>query len=211
MQKWTCYHPNSIGFRRMQMQHACGSDGEMKGRTMEATGKALVEHWEWAASKGIMNKNTAMSLRTACVQVLSVVDDWESVDIRNLDIEETLTRFQNLRSKQFKPQVLEAYKRRFRQAVSSFLEYLGDPGNWNPTTRKPTARVPRSDRETSRTQEPAAMSGRELPSAGLVEYPFPLREDQIVRLVLPRDLRKSEVKRLAAFMNTLAVDYEEQG
>ncbi len=178
---------------------------------MEATGKALVDHWEWAASKGIMNKNTAMGLRTACVQVLSVVDDWESVDIRNLDIEETLTRFQNLRSKQFKPQVLEEYKRRFRQAVSSFLEYLEDPGNWNPTTRKPTGRAPRSDRETSRTQEPAALSGRELPSAGLVEYPFPLREDQNVRLVLPRDLKKSEVKRLAAFMNTLAVDYEEQG
>lgn len=180
----------------------------MGSRAMEHTGKALVDHWEWAASKGVMNKNTAMSLRTACIQVLSVVDNWESIDVKNLDIEATLTRFQNLRSKQFKPQVLETYKRRFRQAVSSFLEYLADPGSWKPTTRKAAAQTARTEREPSRIEDHAAASGGGVRSAGLVEYPFPLREDQTVRLFLPRDLKRAEVKRLAAFMTALATDYE---
>jgi hypothetical protein len=35
-----------------------------------------------------------------------------------------------------------------------------------------------------------------------------VREGQIARLVLPRDLKTSEVKRLAAFMSTLAVDFD---
>lgn len=178
---------------------------------MEATGRALVDHWDWAASKGIMNKNTAHGLRTACIQVLGVLDNWESVDVRKLDIDDTLIRFQNIRSKQFKPQVLEEYKRRFRQAVSSFLQYLEDPGNWKPTSRKPARPLPRGDREADRVEEVPAATGGELPSAGLIEYPFPLREGQTVRLILPRDLKKAEVKRLTAFMMTLAVDYEAEG
>jgi predicted XRE-type DNA-binding protein len=32
--------------------------------------RALIEHWPWAAEKGVMNKNTAAGLRAACVQVL---------------------------------------------------------------------------------------------------------------------------------------------
>jgi hypothetical protein len=41
-----------------------------------------------------------------------------------------------------------------------------------------------------------------------VEYPFPLREGQTARLILPRDLKAAEVKRLSAFMSTLVADYD---
>jgi hypothetical protein len=40
-----------------------------------------------------------------------------------------------------------------------------------------------------------------------VEYPFPLRENCIVRLKLPSDLKVAEVERLAAFIRTLALDF----
>jgi len=52
---------------------------------MDTTGKALVEHWNWAAEKGGMNKHTAAGLRAACTQVLGALDNWESVDITSLD------------------------------------------------------------------------------------------------------------------------------
>jgi hypothetical protein len=39
-----------------------------------------------------------------------------------------------------------------------------------------------------------------------VEYPFPLREGRLAYLKLPVDLKATEVKRLTAFLNTLAVD-----
>jgi hypothetical protein len=103
--------------------------------------KSLVDHWTWAADKGVMNRNTAAGLRSACTRVLTVVgDDWEKTDVTTLDVENLLIRFQNLRKKDFRPQVLEVYKQRFRKAVASYLEYLQNPGGWKPGTQeKPTA------------------------------------------------------------------------
>jgi len=49
------------------------------------------------------------------------------------------------------------------------------------------------------------VSGFEYPATGLVEYVFPLRKNQNVRLILPRDLTMAEVKRLEAFMLAIAV------
>ena len=174
---------------------------------MEATGKALVDHWNWAAEKGVMNKNTAAGLRAACTQVLGALGNWESVDIKGLDVEGTLVRFQNLKKKDFKPVVLETYKRRFRHAVTSYLSYLNDPGGWKPRTiDRPNA----ADKNNGgdRQPDPGRPTKHEMPQAGLVEYPFPLRDGQIARLILPRDLKTSEVKRLAAFMSILAVDFD---
>jgi hypothetical protein len=178
---------------------------------METTAKAFVEHWDWAAQKGLMNKHTASGLRAACSQVLGVLDDWQTADIRKIDVEDLLTRFQNLRKKQFKPQVLETYKRRFRQAISSYSSYLEDPGAWKPTTRKRPTQAASNGRDVTPSHENPRETAQEPPSAGLVEYPFPLREGQDVRLALPRDLKRSEVKRLAAFMTTLTVDFQEEG
>ena len=177
---------------------------------METTAKAFVEHWEWAAKKGLMNKNTASGLRAACSQVLGVLDDWETADITEIDIEDLLTRFQNLRKRQFKPQVLETYKRRFRQAISSYSAYLEDPGAWKPTMRKRPAQVVSGSREANHSPENVQKTTGEPPPPGLVDYPFPLREGQDVRLSLPRDIKRAEVKRLAAFMTTLTVDFEEE-
>ena len=175
---------------------------------METTGKALVEHWSWASRKGLMNKNTAYGMRAACSQVLGALDDWETVDVKKLDVDQALTRFQNLRKKEFKPLVLETYKRRFRQAISSYLSYLEDPGNWKPRTVERQPRGADNGSEETNATGRVAVTGRDLPSAGLVDYPFPLREGQNVRLILPRNLKEAEVKRLAAFMSTLVVDFE---
>jgi hypothetical protein len=179
---------------------------------METTGKAFVEHWSHTAEKGDMNKNTAAAMKAACVQVLSALDHWEQIDIRELDVEEALRRFQNLRAKKFKQKTLDAYARRFTQAVASYLAYVKDPRAWKPHGRERTARPRRvaghvetvdnviRDNEGARAARP--------PEGSLVEYPFPLRDGLTARLMLPRDLKSVEVKRLTAFMATLAVDFE---
>jgi hypothetical protein len=172
------------------------------------TGKEFIEHWNWAAEKGVMKKNTALGLRAACTQVLNTVDGWESVNIKSLNVEDALTRFQNLKHKSFKPAVLDTYKRRFRQALASYLKYLDDPAGWKPRS---VERSPSSEKANGgeRQLEVGRTTMHEIPQTGLVEYPYPLRDNQIVRLVLPRDLKSSEVKRLSAFMATLTVDYGE--
>jgi hypothetical protein len=178
---------------------------------METTGKALIDHWSWAAEKGVMNRNTAAGLRAACVQVLGVLDDPDEVDIEKLNIDELLTRFQNLRKQRFKPQVLEAYKRRFRSAVKSYRDYLENPGGWKPATQDRSggmARRPRGSEATSPSESAANGAGRSdagTAPVGSEEYRFPLRPGFMARLTLPVDLTREETRRLKAFVDMLVV------
>jgi hypothetical protein len=176
---------------------------------MNTNGKQLVEHWEWAAEKGVMNSNTARSLKAACSQVLGVLDNWAELDVSSLDVEDVIVRFKNKRSRDFTPQSLEAYSRRFRKAVESFLSYVKNPGTWKPTSRPRT----RKDNGIGAKQGPERQKEGAAPNpdvpiskSGLIEYPFPLRSDVTARLLLPRDLKAQELKRLNAFMTTLVVD-----
>jgi hypothetical protein len=176
---------------------------------IDSSGQALVDHWKWAADKGLMNDNTAASIGAATRQVLSVVDDWKTLDVRALDVEDVLRRFQNKRSKDFMPRSLTTYRARFVQAVRLFLSYLDDPGAWKPggasgraatrskkqATKSPDARLP-VDRESVPVPR----------MSGLVEYPFPLREGRFAYLRLPVDLTATDVQRLTKYLNTLVMD-----
>jgi hypothetical protein len=181
---------------------------------MEKNAKSLVDHWAWAAEKGLMNRNTAAGLRSACSRVFEVLgDDWEQADVSNLDIEDLLLRFQNLRKKEFVPQVLETYKQRFRKAVASYFEYLENPGAWRPSAQeKPVAthRGGRSPKHPQATAEVAASSSAGRVGVGYVEYPFPLRPGVLARLILPLKITKDDVTRLSAFMSMLVAGSEQQ-
>src|SRR5438552_3875013 len=172
----------------------------------DTTGKALLEHWTWAGGRGLMNKNTAAGLRAACSQVLSVLEDGEAVDIKTLDIDQALTRFQNLKKKDFLPAVLETYKRRFRLAVASYLAYLNDPGGWKPENRERSTEKANGKGKGSTPAPEVRPVPHEKQNTNMVEYPYPIREGQIARFILPRDLKTSEVKRVSAFLATLTVD-----
>jgi hypothetical protein len=181
---------------------------------MEKNGKALVEHWDWAATKGLMNKTSARLLRTACEQVLSVEEGWENIDLGNLDVEEAFRRFQNLKGRNLAPQSLRDYKRRFTQGVTSFLDYVRDPANW----KGPTADRPRNPETVTegRTSGASKISShntrRKMPSElrdrndALMDYPFPIRAGITARLQLPVDLTTAESQRLANFIASLAID-----
>jgi hypothetical protein len=178
---------------------------------MNTNGRQLADHWTWAAEKGLMNSNTAHSLKSASTQVLSVLDNWEELDVSSLDVDDVIMRFKNKRSRDFTPQSLEVYGRRFKKAVTSFLAYAKNPGAWKPATKQRTIREKGkiSARENV-DQEEARVASSDSPVAkgGLIEYPFPLRSDVTARLLLPRDLKAQELKRLQAFMTTLIVESE---
>src|SRR5437867_1085104 len=97
---------------------------------MDTSARAFVDHWKWAADKGLMNPNTANALRAASTQVLSVLDNWEDLDISKIDVDETFRRFENKRSKDFTPNSLQTYRSRFGKAVESFLAYINNPTAW---------------------------------------------------------------------------------
>jgi hypothetical protein len=182
---------------------------------MEKNARSLVDHWTWAADKGLMNGNTAAGLRSACTQILQVIGDgWETTDITGLDVDDLLLRFQNLKKKDYTPQVLELYKKRFRKAVASYLSYLESPGSWKPSTQERPATSQRSDRSNQRQQptgQVVASETRYRASSSEVEYLFPLRAGVMARLVLPRDLTRDDVNRLNAFMSMLVVSVDGRG
>jgi hypothetical protein len=176
---------------------------------MDTSARALIDHWAWAAEKGLMNRNTAGGLRSACNRVLEVLgDDWEQTNISELNVEETLLRFQNLKKKDFRPQVLEEYKQRFRKAVRSYLEYLANPGNWKPSAQERPTAAQRGSRARKDSSSPARGPALQVAlghGANEMEYPFPLRSGVMARLVLPKDLTRDDVNRLSAFMSMLIV------
>jgi hypothetical protein len=181
---------------------------------MDTTGKQLVDHWTWAADKGLMNRNTAGALRASCSQVLGVLDNWEQIDVTSVDVDDVIRRFQNLRARDFNPESLNAYARRFRNAVESFLQYVKDPAGWKPATRPVKGQADGNGQlRNKRNKIAPAAPPDDVPApvdvpqvGGLIEYPFPLRDNLVARLKLPRDISAAEAKRLYGFMMALAVD-----
>ena len=173
---------------------------------MDTSGKACIDFWKWAPSKGLVNANTAQALRVAVTQVLGVIDNWESVDVATLDTEDVFTRFVNLKSSSFTPDSLQTYKSRFNRALRMFLDYAKDPAAWKPkaaaATKKPSNGLTSSTPTPDVTVPPVSLPSR----TGLVEYPFPLREGRFAYLKLPADLSVADVKRLTAYLTTLVLD-----
>ena len=181
---------------------------------MDTSGKALVEFWKWAGDKGQTNPNTAGAKKAACSQVLGVLDDWESLDVSALNIDDVFRRFTNKRSKDFTPASLGSYKSRFTQALTEFLAYSKNPASWKPKAQdRPTKKGP-SAAALSKNGKNAPAPAPETPAdtlpgrSGLVEYPFPLREGRFAYLRLPIDLKMVDVRRLTAYLSTLADDAE---
>jgi hypothetical protein len=75
----------------------------------DGTGEGLMGFLDYAGEKGLLKKNTAGALRAAVDRVLSVEGDgWEGTDVVNLDMEDLLRRFANLRKQDFTPGSLES-------------------------------------------------------------------------------------------------------
>jgi hypothetical protein len=176
---------------------------------METTGKEFVEFWGWASSKGLMNKNTAQSLATSAKQVIGVDENWETVDVSSLDIDELLRKFRNVRKKDVIPDSLQVYERRFKQALDLFLQYARDPANWKYKSQTSAARKAKTVKQhTLRSPEAEGelFASQSMTSVPMMDYPYPLRENCIVRMKLPVDLKMVDIDRLIAFLRTLVID-----
>jgi hypothetical protein len=187
----------------------------------------FVDHWDWTAARGLMPKDTANSLRVATSTILETAEGqgWESLDVRQLNVDDVLDRFARLAAKRYNPRSLATYQSRFRRALQLYDSFLENPAGYRPPTRnvrrdrargapapkKPeqTPEQPLADPVLGSTQTNATFSGptnTNLPYIDVAKYPFPLRPGFFAQLHLPADLQKSEAQRLCAFINSLAVD-----
>lgn len=179
---------------------------------------ALNNFFEYAAKKGLIKENTAMSRKRATNQILSILDQHELVDLREVDINHTFDRFQNLQGTGFRPESLRVYKSRFRKALADFFAYTNDPATFKPIgiqRSSPKAKkesAPREQMTTTgsgeghRTPKPLSEQGSTLHSDKSISIPVPLRAGLTVSIHnIPADLTSQEAERLAAIVRAYAV------
>ncbi len=170
----------------------------------------LLEFLEHAAEKGLLPPATAAALAVASRNILGVLTEEERKDLARLDLEAAIRRFHNKRAKDFTGPTLKEYGRRLQRAVTMFLDWREDPANFRPVTRATSpARKRKNNSEAEDEAELTARASGPVPqlAPGTYQTSVPLSVDRIVTLVnVPADLTKAEAKRLAAFVEMLAID-----
>jgi hypothetical protein len=183
---------------------------------MSGTANGLLIFLDWASRTGELSPNTAASYKTAVTQVFEIDGEaWGSTAIRELDIDRQLDRFARLRASRYNATSLRTYGNRFRAAIANYSKYIEDPtafragGARGPRTKgtdkpvKNAAKTAQTNHGPETGSTPGTATG---PNSDLVQYPFPLRSGVMVYLSLPRDLRRGEAQRIAAFVASLAID-----
>ncbi|HSS42229.1 MAG TPA: hypothetical protein VLK37_06715 [Solirubrobacterales bacterium] len=181
----------------------------------------LLAFMDFMIDKGYGSAGAIGPWKSAAKQVFSIVegDDFESLDVRSLDIDEYMDRFQNRTIGKYSAESLRAYRQRFRKAVEAYRAYLADP-NWRPSLKR-TARPkkgdagsPKRSKATASTSSPTEAATPPVPSAptaSLIAYPFPLKSGQMAQLHLPaKGLDREDADRLTHFLRALVFDQPAQ-
>lgn len=175
----------------------------------------LVHHCEWVGSKGIWSESLANARASAVKNVARYVyeDEWHAQSIKDMDLDDLFFKFGNKAGTELTPNSKKTYESRVKSAYESYTLYKSDEQTWNREQRAakssatPTASKSKSKRKSTATPE---TNGHGTPTGdipeGLVEYPFPVRPGVFAKLWLPADLRSHEVRRLAGYLESIAMD-----
>jgi len=182
----------------------------------DGSGGGLIAFLGWTIEKNELVDATASALRTGCLKVLSVEDNWEALDLRATDLDNIINRFKNKHRMDMKDRTREQYEQRFRQSVEMYLKWLDDDPTWKPAQRKKAVPSNGGNGGSKKVTPQAAPASpqpevpikQDPPQAGMISYPFPIRPGLRGRIELPEDLTAREAKRIAAFISTLAVEEE---
>lgn len=190
------------------------------------TADGLLAFCDYLVDRGIAPGSAISPWKSAAKQVFTRVEgteDFGSVDIKTLDVDEYMDRFINKSRGEYKPDSLNAYGNRFRKAVEGYRGYLADPMGWRPKLRASVRRSPESgsngrtdaNRDTgTRNAGPSGATGTgapdTVPPPSLITYPFPLKSGQLAQLQLPPQLHREDAERLTQFVRALVFEQPRQ-
>lgn len=193
----------------------------------DGTAAGLIAFLEWAGTRGEMNPATASSRAVSVRRVLEIESaPLESIDLRQLDVQDLLDRFETLKRLEYTSESMKVYKSRFRASVGSYLAWLDKRPDWRrggrpaaapakeragSPRRKVTAPMPA---ESPTPTSPQAEDPASQPAGGpagltpMIPYEVPLRTggELRARLVLPADLNRADADRLCRFISSLAFE-----
>jgi hypothetical protein len=184
---------------------------------MSGTGAGLVQFFTSMGDRGRLPGATSRNLKLAAQTVLAAVFDdgegeWQATDVRTFDVEDVLHRFGNKTAGKYAEASNNAYKSRFSNGVEMYREFLKDPGGWKAPTKaravKKSISTPKPvpGPPTTVDIEFSTPAPRDPLGATFISHTFPLRQGVRATLALPEDLTRREAKRIANFVESLAVD-----
>jgi hypothetical protein len=181
----------------------------------ERSRQKLLEFLDYLAAKGLVAGATVATRRAAASKVLGILSEDEAADVTVLDLDEVMSRFQNLEGKNYTPGSLNTYLSRLRSAVDDFKSYLENPLGFKPSTQAREKRVkPEAKKESGASSEssaarfePAVARTPSMPSASII--PIPIRPDITVHVQgIPFDLTIAEATKIANVIRAMATPAE---
>lgn len=184
--------------------------------------KNVIEYLDTILDKGKATPGAISPLKISFTKVLQIVEgeNWEETDIRTIDIQDYMNRFANLTMGRYSPESLTVYKSRVNKVLIWYKQFLDNPG-WTPEIRR---RSPKNKTKayisTSNTSIKSRRDTTPMPlvdkihqqpidsmdTDNRVSYPYPLLNGELIYLSLPRKLTKQDAKRIAAFVEGVAID-----
>lgn len=182
--------------------------------------KNVLEYLDNLIEKGKATKGAIAPLKVAFTQVVRVVDgdNWEEVVVKSIDVEDYMARFANLTMGKYSSDTLTVYKSRVNKVISWYTQFLDKPG-WTPDVQKRN-RAPKTTitgKQTAEPVQPVSVQTSSQPATpqsmpeiantpGRILYPYPLLDGQLIHISLPIKLMKSDARRIAAFIESIAID-----
>ena len=166
---------------------------------------ALLTFLKQAGMEGLINPAAARSRRRAVEQLQGELTEAERSDIRQIDVDELISRFHKLEGSSIRPETLQVYAERLRAALNEYLAWLENPDSFMGAKREKArafVRGPNALDESKRAAEQATLEATENPP-GVV--PVPIRDDHVVYLAnLPLKLSRDEAEKIARVVRAFA-------
>lgn len=185
------------------------------------TAQGLTEYLDQLVDKGRATSGGIVPLKSTLKQVLSRVEGeekWQSLDMREIDVHDYIERFKNLTIGKYSPESYAVYQSRINKIKAWYLSFLKNPG-WSPTITKRGKRGAKNLTEGKTELVQVAQMATSISngsnkvamdmSTDFISYPFPLRQDRMATLYLPKNLTKAESVRLGKFIDSLSTDDNE--
>jgi len=180
--------------------------------TASRTRDDLKAFLDWVAVKGLMPLATVQARKAAVNNILDILSDEEAADVTVLDLEQVMSRFGNLKGKNYTPDSLRTYQSRLSKALEDFQIYVDNPMAFKPAgSQRRTSSAPKEGlKSAGQTARPPSVSQSAPvavppPSANIV--PIQIRQDLVIHIQgIPFDLTKSEAQRVANVILALASD-----
>jgi hypothetical protein len=158
-----------------------------------------------SAVSGLIKPAIARSRKLAAEHLLIELRSHERTDLRLVDVDELCSRFHKLQDSTIRPESLDLYKSRLKDALGDFIRWTDEPGTFVPRESefKATRKSLRQETaEEARAREELALNPPRSPHD---IFPVPIRPDLVVYIQnVPLDMTRKEAEKIAAVVRALA-------